>query len=191
MAGRTDDLFLGHHTLAIICTWVLCSQNGLTKPCTSPWSGHLCFCNVLSNIDQDALFLVRTDQTLDVSMVGLWSDISEWTMDFMSRDQPMHALSQDRLDPCHHGWAMDACFQFSVSERIRPWTSCWLSHGCSVLTADSTLLWLGCGCSASQKPLMLSLLGGCSVLDVIMAGPWMLYSQNRLSPGRHNGWALL
>ena len=97
---------------------------------------------------------------------------------------PCMLCSQDRLDPCHHGWAMDACFQFSVSERIRPWTSCWLSHGCSVLTADSTLLWLGCGCSASQKPLMLSLLGGCSVLDVIMAGPWMLYSQNRLSPGR-------
>ena len=112
MAGRTDDLFLGHHTLAIICTWILCSQNGLTKPCTSPWSGHLCFCNVLSNIDQDALFLVRTDQTLDVSMVGLWSDISEWTMDFMSREQPMHALLSGQVRRLS-SWLGDGCL-FSV-----------------------------------------------------------------------------
>ena len=50
--------------------------------------------------------------TRHVIMVGLWSDISEWTMDFMSRDQPMHALFSGQVRPLS-SWLGDG-YLFSV-----------------------------------------------------------------------------
>ena len=75
---------------------------------------------------------------------------------------PWMLPSQNGLDHGrHHGWAMDALFP----ERIRPWMSSWLGHGCSLLRPDKTM-------------------------DVVMVGPWMLSSQNGLDHGRRHGWAM-
>ena len=83
---------------------------------------------------------------------------------------PWMLSSQNGRDYGRHRWAMDALFSERkgehahhrgcafFSERIRPWTSSWLVHGCSLLRANQTM-------------------------DVIMVGPWMLSSQSGLDHG--------
>ena len=61
--------------------------------------------------------------------LDVWSESVRESMDIIV----VALSSQNGLDHGrHHGWSMDALF----SERIRPWTSSWLGHGCSRLRAD-------------------------------------------------------
>ena len=61
----------------------------------------------------------------------------------------------------NHGWPMDAPF----SERIRPWTSSWLLHGCSFVRMRQTM-------------------------DVIVSPTWVISCQVASDHGRYHGWAM-